>query len=92
MAGARRSDFDVTNTVQVSSAPAVLGAVKALFRTTWPAASVQPLEHAFDHFEELFAGLVPGYRLAELLDECNQLCKIIAKSLVTAKSNRRRRS
>jgi len=61
MAGARRSDFDVTNTVQVSSAPAVLAAVKALFRTTWPAASVQPLEHAFDHFEELFAGLVPGY-------------------------------
>src|SRR5665213_980278 len=61
MAGARRSDFDVTNTVQVSSAPAVLAAVKALFRTTWPQASVRPLEHAFDHFEELFAGLVPGY-------------------------------
>ena len=30
--------------------------------------------------------LIPEQRLEPLLDECNQLCKIIAKSLVTAKS------
>ena len=61
MSSARRSDFDVSNTVQVSSAAAVLAAVAALFRPTWPDTSLQPLEDAFDHFEELFAGLVPGY-------------------------------
>jgi hypothetical protein len=61
MSSARRSDFDVSNTVQVSSAAAVLQAVEALFRPTWPETSLQPLEDAFDYFEELFAGLVPGY-------------------------------
>jgi hypothetical protein len=61
MTSARRSDFDVSNTVQVSSAAAVLAAVEALYRPTWPETSLQPLQDAFDHFEELFAGLVPGY-------------------------------
>jgi four helix bundle protein len=31
--------------------------------------------------------LIPHPRLERLQDECDQLCKIIAKSLVTAKSN-----
>ena len=31
--------------------------------------------------------LLPEQRLEQLRDECEQLCKIIAKSLVTAKSN-----
>jgi four helix bundle protein len=35
--------------------------------------------------------LLPEKRLTPLLDECQQLCNIIAKSLVTAKSNKRRR-
>ena len=35
--------------------------------------------------------LIPEQRLEQLHDECNQLCKIIAKSLVTAKSNQSRR-
>lgn len=34
--------------------------------------------------------LIPEQRLEPLLDECSQLCKIIAKSLVTAKSNQSR--
>jgi hypothetical protein len=61
MTSARRSDFDVSNTVQVSSATAVLAAIEELFIPTWPETSVQPLRHAFEHFEDLFAGLVPGY-------------------------------
>jgi hypothetical protein len=61
MSSARRSDFDVTNTVQVSSAAAVLAAVKELYGSTWPDTSLQPLEHAFEHFEDLFAGFVHGY-------------------------------
>ena len=31
--------------------------------------------------------LIPEQRLGQLRDECDQLCKIIAKSLVTAKAN-----
>ncbi len=61
MRNVRRSDFDVTNTVQVSSADAVLAAIRTLFEPTWPALSMAPLEAAFEHFERLFAGDVPGY-------------------------------
>ena len=58
---ARRSDFDVTNTVQVSSPTAVLAAVEALYRPTWPQLSLDPVRRAFRHFERLFAGEVPGF-------------------------------
>src|SRR5450755_2964250 len=61
MSSARRSDFDVTNTVQVSSSAAVFAAVEELYRPTWPETSLQPLEDAFEHFEDLFAGFVHGY-------------------------------
>ncbi|MGH8267921.1 MAG: HD domain-containing protein [Steroidobacteraceae bacterium] len=61
MTNTRRSDFDVTNSVQVSSPQAVFAAVAALYRPTWPDLSLDPLERAFEHFERLFAGDVPGY-------------------------------
>lgn len=61
MKSIRRSDFDVTNTVQVSSPRAVLDAVEALYRPTWPELELAPLRQAFEHFERLFAGKVPGY-------------------------------
>jgi hypothetical protein len=61
MSKTRRSDFDVTDSVQVSSPPAVLAAVEALFRPTWPQLSTQPLVRAFEHFERLFAGEVAGF-------------------------------
>src|SRR6184192_1588951 len=61
MTSVRRSDFDVTNSVQVSSPRAVLRAVEVLYRPTWPGLSMEPLARAFEHFERLFAGLVPGY-------------------------------
>ena len=61
MPSIRRSDFDVTNTVQVSSPRAVLEAVTALYRPTWPGLSLDPVERAFEHFERLFAGEVPGF-------------------------------
>ena len=34
--------------------------------------------------------LIPEQRLEQLRDECDQLCKTIAKSLVTAESNQPR--
>jgi hypothetical protein len=61
MKSVRRSDFDVTNTVQVSSPRAVLEAVEALYRPAWPELKLDPLKQAFEHFERLFAGKVPGY-------------------------------
>jgi hypothetical protein len=61
MSSIRRSDFDVTNSVQVSSAAAVLAAIEALFKPTWPELSSEPLQRAFEHFERLFAGEVEGF-------------------------------
>jgi hypothetical protein len=57
----RRSDFDVTNTVQVSSAEAVQRAVCDLFRQTWPNHPFDRAETAFRDFERLFNGQFPGY-------------------------------
>lgn len=61
MKSVRRSDFDVTNTVQVSAPAAVLKAVEALYRPLWPTLELEPMARAFEHFERLFAGEVPGY-------------------------------
>ena len=61
MKSVRRSDFDVTNTVQVSSPTAVLDAVEALYRPVWPELKFHALARAFEHFERLFAGQVAGY-------------------------------
>lgn len=57
----RRSDYDVTNTVQVSSPEAVRRAVLELYKQTWPNFSFAPLDAAFRDFEKLFSGLYPGY-------------------------------
>ena len=61
MTSIRRSDFDVTNTVQVSSPVAVLAAVEKLFRSVWPDLAMDPLSRSFAHFERLFAGEVEGF-------------------------------
>jgi hypothetical protein len=61
MTGARRNDFDVTNTVQVSSTSAVQAAVESLVRGMWPDAPHAELTSAFDNFEQVFAGKFPGY-------------------------------
>jgi hypothetical protein len=57
----RRSDFDVTNTVQVSSVTSVHKAVEELFQQTWPGANSDRLTQAFNDFERLFSGQFPGY-------------------------------
>ncbi len=57
----RRSDYDVTNTVQVSSVTAVRRAVEELFTQTWPGAQFDRVAAAFADFERLFNGQFPGY-------------------------------
>ncbi len=39
----------------------------------------------------LKADLLPEQRMSELLDETNQLCNIVGKSIVTAKANQRKK-
>lgn len=57
----RRSDYDVTDTVQVSSPAAVRAAVLELYARTWPGAGLATLETATHDFEKLFTGTMPGY-------------------------------
>ncbi len=61
MPSIRRSDYDITNTVRVSSPQAVLQAVGELLLSTWPDMQLAPLERAFADFDALFAGRMPGY-------------------------------
>jgi len=57
----RRNDYDVTDTVQVSSPASVRDAVQALFGETFPGMSYDKLWLAFYDFERLFTGRFPGY-------------------------------
>ena len=57
----RRNDFDVTNTVQVSSPVKVRAAVKDLFSALYPSTSFDAVWLAFHDFERLFTGRDPSY-------------------------------
>jgi hypothetical protein len=57
----RRNDYDVTNSVQVSSTVAVQSAVGELFAGAWPGESFGRVAAAFEAFERLFTGRMPGY-------------------------------
>jgi hypothetical protein len=57
----RRNDYDVTNSVQVSSTAAVSDAVRELFASAWPGEPFDRVATAFEEFERLFAGRMPGY-------------------------------
>jgi hypothetical protein len=57
----RRFDYDVTNTVNVSSCVEVRDTVKDLFVDVWPHASFDELWLAFHDFGMLFEGRMPGF-------------------------------
>jgi hypothetical protein len=57
----RRSNYDVTDTVQVSSPAAVRAAVLELYAGTWPGADLSALGQSIDDFAALFTGRMPGY-------------------------------
>jgi hypothetical protein len=57
----RRNDYDVTNSVQVSSTVAVTDAVRELFAAAWPGESFDRVAVAFEEFDKLFTGRMPGY-------------------------------
>jgi hypothetical protein len=57
----RRSDYDITNTVRVSSPADVLRAVSRLLSSIWPSVMLSPVQRAFEDFDALFAGRMPGF-------------------------------
>ena len=57
----RRNDYDVTNTVRVSSPSAVCAAVHGIFSSLYPRDSFKPMSRAFLDFQRLFNGEYPGY-------------------------------
>ena len=61
MASPRRSDYDITNTVRVSSPREVLRATEQLLVSTWPRIELQPIERAFEDFDAVSSGRWPSY-------------------------------
>jgi len=57
----RRSDYDVTDTVLVSSAADVRAAIEELFARVWPGQKFSAFAHVFTDFERMFSGRMPGY-------------------------------
>jgi len=62
---ARRSDHDVTNTVQVSDPAAVQRAVRAILEPLFPGHRFDRLERAYADVVRLFKGEYPGFRGCE---------------------------
>ena len=61
----RRNDYDVTNTVQVSSARQVRSAVADLFGALYPSSPFDSVWIAFHDFERVFNGRDPGYHAVD---------------------------
>jgi hypothetical protein len=61
----RRNDYDVTNTVQVSSPQSVRAAVGDLFSALYPNRSFDSVWLAFHDFERLFRGDDPSYHAVD---------------------------
>lgn len=65
LAQERRSEYDVTNTVNVSRVDSVRTAVKQLFESWFTNASFDPVWIAFHDFESLFTGKNPDYHAVD---------------------------
>lgn len=61
----RRNDYDVTNTVRVSSPTAVRTAVRDLLEALYPNSAFDTVWLAFHDFERLFTGAEPNYHAVD---------------------------
>src|ERR1700730_12665908 len=61
------NDCDVANSVQGSSTAAVAAAVRELFTSVWPVSLFNKVATAFDDFDKLFTGRMPGYHGVDTL-------------------------
>jgi len=84
MAG-RRSEFDVTNRVNVTDPDLVCEEVCNLFASIYPKVSTLPIRRAFETSAALFRGQYPGYRpcdtpyhdLQHTLDVCLTMARLL---------------
>lgn len=91
----RRNDFDVTNTVNVSSPRSVRRSVLDLFSSLYPASSPDPLWLAFHDFERIYRGFDADYHgidtsyhdIQHSLDVTLALARLIAGYEATAGSH-----
>src|SRR3954463_2512630 len=56
-----RNDYDITGSIQTTSAAAVGGEVVRLYHQSYPHASSKPLERAFSEVELMYTGRYPDY-------------------------------
>ena len=63
----RRSDYDVSNTIQVTSSLAVRDAVCDIFKSCYPHADDSIIRHAFETFKDLFEGHYKHYHGCDTL-------------------------
>jgi len=61
----RQSDYDVTNTIDVTKAEPVCREVCRIYKSVYPDAPTEALERAFVDLERLFFGRYPGYLACE---------------------------
>jgi hypothetical protein len=61
----RRSDYDVTNRIQVSDPASVSAAVQAIYSDLYPRASLKPLHTAFADFTRMYRGEDPRFHGCE---------------------------
>ena len=61
----RRSDYDVSNRVQVSDPAAVSTAVCALYQDLYPSGAVRPIARAFEEFARMMRGEDPRFHGCE---------------------------
>jgi hypothetical protein len=93
----RRSTYDVTNTVDVSSVASVRNAVGDMFDNLYPTASFDPVWLAFHDFEQLFNGQHHEYHCVETtyhdiqhtLDMCLAMSRLLAGYERTVESSER---
>ncbi len=63
----RRSDYDVSNTIKVTSSLAVRDAVCDIFNACYPAGNDSIIRHAFETFKDLFEGHYKHYHACDTL-------------------------
>jgi len=61
----RRSDYDVTNRIQVSDPASVSAAVQAIYSDLYPRSSLKPLHTAFADFARMYRGEDPRFHGCE---------------------------
>ncbi len=61
----RRSDYDVTNRIQVSDPASVSAAVQAIYSDLYPRGSLKPLHTAFTDFTRMYRGEDPRFHGCE---------------------------